>query len=142
MVNILTARNVSGTTNHIAFAGTLYFFILFAINISQIVVAAKQPAYVRLTSILISRFLLNLRRVAKSSERATYANTAGAPVISTYLPSVYPSSGTLGNLGATLYSIFEADTDTAGGSYVEKDADDPCPAADVRGADVELVELL
>lgn len=104
------------------------------------ILTRQLTAYVRLTSILISRFLLNLRRVAQSSERATYANTAGAPVISTYLPSVYPSSGTLGNLGATLYSIFEAETDTARGTYVEKDADNPTTG--VRGTDVELVELL
>ena len=63
----------------------------------------------RLTSILITRFLLNLRQLAHTSER-TSAETTQSAVISTRFPSVHLSADVLGDMGAPLRSGFDGDT--------------------------------
>ncbi|KAI0353399.1 hypothetical protein OH77DRAFT_627554 [Trametes cingulata] len=131
--------------------GTVYFLLLLILNIAQIILAALVPGdnfiaffISPLTSILISRFLLNLREVAQGSE-PVHAEASETAIMSTRFPSIHVSSDVLGNMGATLYSIFEAESaETAEGFYDEKVAEDAFLAvsvAEVQAIDVEFVEV-
>ena len=101
----------------------------------------------RLTSMLISRFLLNLRQVAQTSHVSSYPSQESSAVISTGFSSIHVSTGMLGNLGAPLYSVL--DTDTTEVSYEEKLTfmDEPFLAGlapeitELRHHDVELKEV-
>ncbi|KAJ3012698.1 hypothetical protein NUW54_g1796 [Trametes sanguinea] len=124
--------------------------LLVIMNIAQIVVAAEFPGnnFVAffispLTSILISRFLLNLREVAQEPEQ-TYQDTMDTAIISTRFPSIHIPSSALGNMGASLKSGFDAET--AEGMYEEKisAASEPFLAGllgEVRRTDIELSHI-
>ncbi|OSD07814.1 hypothetical protein PYCCODRAFT_1430008, partial [Trametes coccinea BRFM310] len=130
--------------------GTMYFLLLVVMNIAQIVVAAEFPGnnFVAffispLTSILISRFLLNLREVAQEPEQ-TYQDTTDTAIISTRFPSIHIPSSVLGNIGASLKSGFDAET--AEGLYEEKISAVSEPSltsllGEVRRTDIELSHI-
>ncbi|KAJ8473889.1 hypothetical protein ONZ51_g7565 [Trametes cubensis] len=130
--------------------GTLYFLLLVLMNIAQIVVAAKIPGnnfiaffISPLTSILISRFLLNLRQVARSSD-SDCDDTTETVVMSTGFPSIHLSTGVLGNMGAPLYSGFEAETTEEMGGEKISGADGPLVmglSPGVRHVDIELRDV-
>ncbi|KAI0937649.1 hypothetical protein AcV5_000436 [Taiwanofungus camphoratus] len=84
--------------------GSTYFLLLLFLNIAQIIVSAEVTGDSALsyfvspvTSILISRFLLNLRQVHLSSEPGTHPTQSA--VLSSYISDLHFM---VGNLGAPL----------------------------------------
>ncbi|KAI0711554.1 hypothetical protein C8Q76DRAFT_785329 [Earliella scabrosa] len=138
--------------------GTAYFLLLFVMNIGQIIVASQVPgtnwiAFFAspLTSILITRFLLNLRQVARVADRLSPSGETSSPVISTQFPSVQLSTGLLGNLGAPLRSAYDSTDDhtEADGEFEDKlvYVDEPLLAGlvqvdEVRPDEVELQRFM
>ncbi|KAI0718357.1 hypothetical protein C8T65DRAFT_638704 [Cerioporus squamosus] len=117
-------------------------------NIAQIIVAAEVLGnnfiaffISPLTSILITRFLLNLRQLAHSSERTGRMDTTESAVISTGFPTMHISVDVLGNMGAPLRSGFDGDTTEE--SFVEKlqYGDEPLLAGLVKVEDVRQEEV-
>ncbi|RPD79340.1 hypothetical protein L226DRAFT_247124 [Lentinus tigrinus ALCF2SS1-7] len=118
-------------------------------NIAQIIVAAEVLGnnfiaffISPLTSILITRFLLNLRQLAHSSE-GTPVETTESAVISTHFPSVHLSADVLGNMGAPLRSGFYGDTTEISFEEKLRYVDEPLSAGlvdveDVRREEVEM----
>ncbi|RDX46707.1 hypothetical protein OH76DRAFT_1420098 [Lentinus brumalis] len=100
--------------------GTTYFLLLLVMNLAQIVVAAEVLGnnfiaffISPLTSILITRFLLNLRQLAHTSASAPQFSDSEASrsaIISTQFPSMHLSFDILGNMGAPLRSGFDGDS--------------------------------
>lgn len=88
--------------------GSIYFAVLFVLNIAQIIVSAEQAGNNELTfflspvtSILISRFLLSLREIHPSDLRER--QSTGSAVLSTQISAVPVSSQFIGSLGTPLW---------------------------------------
>ena len=110
----------------------------------------RTPRRNSLTSILITRFLLNLRQVARVADLSPSGATS-SPVISTQFPSVRLSTGLLGNLGAPLRSGYDSTDDhtEADGELEDKlvYVDEPLLAGlvqvdEVRPDEVELQRFI
>ncbi|KAI0746558.1 hypothetical protein C8Q80DRAFT_779020 [Daedaleopsis nitida] len=107
--------------------GTVYFLLLLVMNLAQIIFAAKVPGTnwisfftPPITSILITRFLLNLRQVAQKSGRSPSSKGVSSIVISTQLPSMRFSTDYLGNLGAPLRTGYDTASDDTNVWYEDK----------------------
>ncbi|KAI0646124.1 hypothetical protein C8Q79DRAFT_648256 [Trametes meyenii] len=101
----------------------MYFLLLLIMNITQIIVAAEAPGnnlpaffISPVTSILISRFLLNLREVAQRSE----TDDSKSAIISTQFPSIVIPASLLGNIGEPLYSGIEDEQTVDGAGEEDK----------------------
>lgn len=89
--------------------GTIYFFVLLAINIAIIATASTTASYIspfltNLTPVLISRFMLNLRELGGGTPgSAPDADTSEGRFSQFSAPAFrVPSSALVGNLGADL----------------------------------------
>ncbi|KAI0777477.1 hypothetical protein BD413DRAFT_609829 [Trametes elegans] len=113
-------------------------------NLAQIIVAALVPGFnyityfvSPLTSILISRFLLNLRQAARRSDaNSSSTNDSDSVMISTHFPSIHMSTTMLDDLGLSLYSHTE-DVYTEEAPPKEKMVYEDEPFLDGLDSDVE-----
>jgi len=128
--NATRAFNVKpGLSSVILRDGTAYFLLLLLLNIIQIVVAVTDVgenaiAYFvsPLTSILISRFLLNLREVSYSAQDLRTAEPS--LILTSHLSDIHFASNVVGNLGAPLRHGHRQNTSVDGDSYADFEWED------------------